>query len=1055
LKKDSTQRVCDMALGFRLTASVLAIAFAAPAFAQAVEPAAPTTTAPQPGEDASPASGPANAQDIVVTGSRIARRDYEANSPIVTVGDALLEQSSTASLESSLNKLPQFSPANARTPTTSGGDIQPTARNTPGATAVSLRGIGTNRTLVLINGRRATPADATGTVDINTIPTAAVERVEIISGGASSTYGADAVSGVTNFILKTRFTGLELDAQTSITERGDNFEYQVAGVMGTNFADDRGNISIAFSANERKRGYNRNRPWFKDLWANPNIGGSGFIPGIPGVNLNVALANPANPAVLNALIPGANPALPGQGITVYVNPDGSIFTGFDRAGRGGRGDARIIDGYRNKALNNGQIGVNFTDALTVSPLTRYNAFAQGNYEINDSVEAFFQSNFSNTTTASVQEPAPIVGGWSANVNYNSAAPQAGIPQELRQVLNSRANPNAPFQITQLLPFNRTSAGEVYSYNMTAGLRGNLPVKDWKYEIFGSQGKTQSTVTQGGFGSLQRYRTIINFGNLGQGFRATGNAEGGGFGASTATCTSGLNPFSGAPVSADCLEAIKADIKTQSVMHQTVWEGDVTGTLFDLPAGPLQSAIGASYRSNNYRFSNDTLTTQGRSFLEQSVGLYPAGNSSGKINVSEFYGELLIPVLKDIPAIQELSLELGGRLSDYNTTGNSYTYKILGDWKVTDWLRFRGGYNRAERAPNVAELYLAPEQTFGSAPGGDVCSRLNQQAWSANPARNPNAARVEALCRVLMLRSGDASAPTQYYDLNPQPVGSTTLFPTLNGNANLRPEKADTYTAGVVLSSPFETPFLKRLRLTVDYYNIRVNDAIGPQSVDIAQRQCFDTAFNPTLSADSAFCNGVVNRNNGGGLGNVITTFQNSGRFRTSGIDAQLDWTVPIGPGQLNLNTVVNYLLYTKSSELTVLPLVDYTGTLGTTQNGLNGGAYKWRLFSTLGYSIGGASLSLQWRHLPAIDQEAQAINPLNSISGYPKYDLFNLLGSLAVNSDVSVRFGVENLFDKAPPLGGVNTTANLSLGQLPGGSYNALFYDIIGRRFYLGMKAKF
>jgi outer membrane receptor protein involved in Fe transport len=170
-----------------------------------------------------------------------------------------------------------------------------------------------------------------------------------------------------------------------------------------------------------------------------------------------------------------------------------------------------------------------------------------------------------------------------------------------------------------------------------------------------------------------------------------------------------------------------------------------------------------------------------------------------------------------------------------------------------------------------------------------------------------------------------------------------LFPTLNGNANLKPETADTYTAGVVLSSPFETPFLKRLRLTVDYYNIRVNDAIGAQSVDIAQRQCFDTAFNPTLSADSAFCNGVINRNTNGGLGNVITTFLNSGRFRTSGIDFQLDWTVPVGPGQLNVNSVMNYLLYTKSAELPVLPLVDYTGTLGTTQNGLNGGAYEWRL----------------------------------------------------------------------------------------------------------------
>src|SRR5690606_1005596 len=143
------------------------------------------------------------------------------------------------------NKLPQFTPANGKTPTTSGGDIQPTARNTPGSASISLRGIGTNRTLVLINGRRATPADATGTVDINTIPVSAIDRVEIISGGASSTYGADAVAGVTNFIMKQKFTGLELDGQLGISEQGDNFEYQVSGIMGTDFAEGRGNINLA------------------------------------------------------------------------------------------------------------------------------------------------------------------------------------------------------------------------------------------------------------------------------------------------------------------------------------------------------------------------------------------------------------------------------------------------------------------------------------------------------------------------------------------------------------------------------------------------------------------------------------------------------------------------------------------------------------------------------------------------------------------------------------------------------------------------------------------
>ena len=157
-------------------------------------------------------------QTIVVTGSRIQRRDFEANSPIVTAGENLLQNSATSAIETSLNKLPSFTPV--QTPSL-GGDIQPTATNTPGAATVSLRGLGTNRNLVLVDGRRATPANALGVVDINTIPAAAIDRVEIITGGASATYGADAVGGVVNFILKKNFQGLELDGSAGISEIGD------------------------------------------------------------------------------------------------------------------------------------------------------------------------------------------------------------------------------------------------------------------------------------------------------------------------------------------------------------------------------------------------------------------------------------------------------------------------------------------------------------------------------------------------------------------------------------------------------------------------------------------------------------------------------------------------------------------------------------------------------------------------------------------------------------------------------------------------------------------
>src|SRR5689334_22857180 len=188
-------------------------------------------------------------QTVVVTGTHIQRRDYEANSPILTVGEDFLKSSSSAAIETDLAKLPQFHPV--QTPTMS-GDIQPSPTNTPGAATISLRGLGANRNLVLLDGRRATPGNASQEVDINTIPSIAIDRVETITGGASATYGADAVGGVVNFIMKRNFRGLQLDSQMGESERGDGFEYQVGGIMGANLAGDKGNITFAFALNNRE-----------------------------------------------------------------------------------------------------------------------------------------------------------------------------------------------------------------------------------------------------------------------------------------------------------------------------------------------------------------------------------------------------------------------------------------------------------------------------------------------------------------------------------------------------------------------------------------------------------------------------------------------------------------------------------------------------------------------------------------------------------------------------------------------------------------------------------
>jgi iron complex outermembrane recepter protein len=1009
---------------------------------------------------------PAMAQDdnaeeedrIVVTGSRIATQDYNSNSPMVTVDSSLLEQSSTSAIESNLNRLPQFTPS--KTPT-QGGDIQPTATNTPGGATISLRGIGANRNLVLIDSRRGTPGNASGVVDISTIPSAAIERVEIISGGASATYGADAVAGVTNFILRDNFEGLELDGQIGITQEGDGFEYQIGGIMGSDLADGRGNVSIAMSINTREANYQRDRSWYREQWADPNIGGTQFFIPAPG------FSSAGNLPDYRTVFPNA-PASP-PSTTVYFDPQGRAFTIGANGTNQNFGNSRApLSDPRYKSSINGAVGTNNTNLYLILPLKRYNMLARGNYEINDWIGVFGQASFSHVSTYTRNEPGPAVNGWTVNIdptriNLNE------LPADMRTLLASRPSPNAPFTVQALLFDDRETFTDVTTFNMTAGLQGSVPGTDFAWEAFVSHGLSETYAKQTGIYSLARFQTVMSAPNFGRGFSAQGNqgAPNFGFGASRATCTSGLNLFSPPAngFSNDCLEAIRADLKNRGQMTQTIAEANISGSLFDLPAGSVGIALGASFREQHYEFDNDTLTTQGRSFQDQALGIYPSGNVDASYDTHELYGELLIPLLSDIPLIQQLNLELGGRWSDYSTTGTSYTYKILGDWEVTDWLRFRGGYNRAERAPNLGELFLAAQQTFGVNTAGDPCSLANPLAFSANQTGdafaggNANGARVQAICRIQMEASGNPTADDDYY-AGVQGNGTFGFaFPTTVGNPNLVPEVADTWTAGMVINSPFESAALSRLRLSLDWFSIKVDKAIGEQTVAIALQQCYDPALNPAFAGSNAdvaasqFCQ-LVPRNATGALGNVSRTYVNNGRFKVSGIDLQLDWGADIGPGAVNLNVIGNYLMDFKSSGLPVLPLVDYTGTLGTAENGLNGGNYEYRVFTTLGYTMGPAYIGLQWQYQPSIEDTGEALAP-TATSGYPSYSLFNLNTSYTLSDTVRLRFGVDNLLNKAPPTGGVNTAANPALGQLAGGAFNTLYYDTNGRRFYLGANFQF
>lgn len=217
----------------------------------------------------------------------------------------------------------------------------------------------------------------------------------------------------------------------------------------------------------------------------------------------------------------------------------------------------------------------------------------------------------------------------------------------------------------------------------------------------------------------------------------------------------------------------------------------------------------------------------------------------------------------------------------------------------------------------------------------------------------------------------------------------------------------------------------------------------------------DPAFNPTFDPNNFFCNNFA-RGTGGGIGAVQLAFTNSGAFRTEGVDAQLDWSFDVGPGSLSINSVVNYLIKLESSpfysgvpEDSRTPFREYAGTLLAPDSGLSAnGAYRWKTFTSVNYSFDAFRVGVQWQHLPAIDSGT-------TNTGYPAYDLFNLNSSFAATDDVTIRFGVDNLFDKAPPFGNVSTTANPAFFQLPGGGRNVSNYDALGRRFYLGANIRF
>ena len=1020
-------------------------------------------------QNQAPAEGDA-LEEITVTGTRIVRRDFEAQTPIVTIDAESFSNRTNIGIEATLNQLPQFTVAGTQSQLSAANSPFPSAIAAPGAATLDLRGLGLNRTLILMDGRRVQPVNGLLVVDVNTIPSAAIDRVEVITGGAAAVYGADAIAGVVNFILKRDFEGMEFSAQYGLSEEGDGQETTFNALFGANVADGRGNVMLGADYSRREIIYGGDRDWVVDGWNDPgtNAGGigsanlstyvvgappaAGWLP--PGVNYVVD----QNGNVFNSLNP-SDPAHPytgsigGAGPNSYkLNPDGSL-------------------GYIDREHNYLQL-----------PLERYSLFGSGRYDLTDQIEAFSTVRFSETFARAYGFVSGAFNVWSPTVPYNSLYDDpnsstfgqwpAGmarhpVPRQLGALLSSRPAPNDPWTYVGGLDYFPNFVTETTSnvYQLIGGLRGDLMVNDreWNWETSISHGKTSVNARQPeGFPYKPRLQNLFNADMYGRNFDI--NTLPGFFPlAVTGHCTSGLPIFNldgsvnNTPTtSKDCADYAVLRMNNVTTLTQEIVEANVSGGLLEMWAGELLFAAGATYREENFAFDPDSGFNANQDFPNVIQNIILPVSVKGVTDVSEIYAELAIPLVTGRKFVQNFEIDPGYRYSDYNTVGNVDTRKVLFDWTVNDHLRFRGGKQIANRAPNVTELFTprgGSQIEFGAQ---DACgSWTATQVWGNVPG-NPNRLNLQTLCQHLMVRDGappslyvpgQASANNWMYNV----FGATFNFPIsigiTEGNPNLLSEEADTFTFGTVLT-------FDQVTLAVDWYEIELTQSIGTPAFATIYSQCMNPQYNPlmasapgslsgaALAAGNPFCD-LINREYVGttpqtGATGAARTFDarymNQGGLTSTGIDVAVNWRFDVGPGLMGMNVQATFLDQYSETAFPGASPVDYTGTQFNS-------SFDYRVFSSFTYDQGPWSLGLRWQHLPQLNTApGTSVNQL----GVDAHDQLDMFTRWTFAEKYQLRMGIDNLTDESPEVVGATTTNN-ALGT------TSVDYDPFGRRFFVGL----
>jgi outer membrane receptor protein involved in Fe transport len=929
-----------------------------------------------PAENAPPVAGAAaaaptaaaEADTIIVTGSRIARPDLQASSPVAVLSGEALKTTNTITVEQILSANPQFAAG-------FGG-----SSNNPGdgASTVNLRGLEEKRTLVLIDGKRAPFYDTDGAVDVSTIPVALIKRIDILTGGASTVYGSDAVAGVVNFILDDRFEGFSADSSYQISSRGDAALFDASLTAGFNLGD-RGNIVVS-------GGYAKRKPVFFGARKRNSVA-------LDSDDL-VSSGGSGNTIPTAFDVPGG----PGDGL--QVQPDGSLSPDVQR--------------YNFNPVNYAQL-----------PFERYSVMALARYELTDGIEFYGRGSYARVKVAT-NLASTATAGFPFNIDPSNPFLSAA---ERSAFFDTGLNPGLQINDGSLVGTDPTAragtsvigirrrvvetGGRLSNYDtknfqVQGGLRGDLSDSlHWDFSAQYGQSKKHTVLRNDlSYTALQQALDVVaGPGGVAQCFDQSNG------------CVP-LNLFGTAPLTQDALAFVLRNALEDTKTTQFIVSGNLAGDLTFLQSPwadkPAAFSIGAEYR----REKGSTLVDA--NYASGDLIFYGQGqNIVGKYDVKEVYTELKIPIVSDKPGIYALNLEGGFRYSDYSTVSSVYTYKYGGDYSPVEGVRFRGIYQRAVRAPNINELFSPVVAGTGS--------------LETDPCSGTVSAAVKAIC---IAQGAPASAFDGLTSNIPDPIsGQINIF--TGGNVNLSEEKADTYTVGVVVNPTFARAFA----FSLDYYNIKIKDAISETSPFVTLNQCYVIDLDPTSPA----CAGIVRNGQVGSLSGLTSVgvpsqLGNIAQISTEGLDVTASYRGGASEGfHYSLSFAGNYIFSYKQGS------VECAGTFGGACNLEPMPEWKHVVDVNLGFQ--GVNFNTRWRYLGRVKQDSATSILKSRIPGFSYIDE---TVSMEVSDAFTLRLGILNVFDKKSPIVGDTVGTDAS-----GGSTYPNTYDVIGRQFFAGATVKF